>query len=430
MVTRPGRLADGVVGLPRRTLALLRRRPAVADTVLAAALLIAAFVSLSATFELLRQDPGFAEPSNRFWIVVSLLVTIGPLALRRRYPLLVPAAVIAAFVVARWTLPPHVPGLPTWEGIFTVWACWLALYTAVVHRRRNWRSAAVVGTLTVVLIAEVIREIFVYQGGTYRGLPVNQGLLLAYNVVVIALPILLGVAVRSSRERQQKLVAQASELQREREENARRAVIEERVRIARELHDVVAHHVSVMGVQAGAARRVLARQPDTAEVALSSIESSSRQAVAELQHLLGVLRRADQPDALAPQPDLAQLPDLIAAGSGPLEVTLTMEGQQRPLPATLELSAYRVIQEALTNAMKHSGGSAATVRLVYHPDLLEIEVRDNGLTAQRRPNGTGGHGLIGMRERVRLHDGQLRVGPVPEGGFTVQASFPLPGNAG
>jgi signal transduction histidine kinase len=203
------------------------------------------------------------------------------------------------------------------------------------------------------------------------------------------------------------------------------------VRIARELHDVVAHHVSVMGLQAGAARRVLGRQPDKAEAALSSIEASSRQAVLELHRLLGFLRRADQTDDLAPHPDLAQLSDLVAqAGQGALTVTLSVEGEPRPLPPTLEVSAYRVVQEALTNARKHSGGTTATVRVAYQPTMLEIEVLDDGNRGAEPPlPNAGGHGLIGMRERVALHGGHLRAGPRPHGGFAVHATFPLNGHA-
>lgn len=252
------------------------------------------------------------------------------------------------------------------------------------------------------------------------------------NAVFLALPLLLGAAVRSSRRRQQQLSAQTQELRRERERNAQRAVLDERVRIANELHDVVAHHVSVMGVQAGAARRVMTRQPEQAQQALSSVESSSRQAVAELQHLLGFLR-ADPVDALAPQPDLSRLPDLIAhAGSGSLSVDLQIEGEGRQLSGVLELSAYRLIQEALTNAVKHSGGSAAHVRVTYGAHALEITLCDDGTggvnPSAATPGEGGGHGLIGMRERVRLHGGHLRVGPLPEGGFAVHARLPLDRN--
>src|SRR4051812_33066345 len=349
----------------------LRRHPVAFDSILAAALAGASLISLYTTLELLRQDPKFHDP-HKTGIVVFLLLATLPLALRRRFPLAIPTVVVAAFVIGRIALHPEFPGLQ-WEQYMTVWACWIALYTAVALGKGTWQRPVVVALLAAALLGEVVRELF-YKGGPFKGLPLNQSFFLAYNVGFIALPVVLGVAVRSLRERQAELAEQTSELRREREENARRAVLEERVRIARELHDVVAHHVSVMGVQAGAARRVMGRQPEKAQEVLSSIERSSRQAVDELHRLLGFLRRADQLDELAPQPDLAQLPDLVAqAGQAGLTVELSVEGEPRPLPRTLEVSAYRVIQEALTNALKHSGGATATVHVDYTETTLEIE---------------------------------------------------------
>ena len=413
--------------LARRVVATLRRHPTAADTVVALLFAAAAIVALSTTFELVSQDPSFDKPA-RPAIVLALLAVTLPLALRRRFPLTVAGVVIVAFVVGRVALAPAEKALPAWEPYVTVWACYLALYTAVAHRRMTRRANLVLAVIVIVLIGESVRELY---GGALEGLPLTQGLGLAYNLAVLALPLVLGAAVRSSRDRERELAAQAAELQREREENARRAVLEERVRIARELHDVVAHHVSVMGVQAGAARRVMGTRPEKAEEVLSSIEASSRQAVVELHRLLGFLRRADQPDELAPQPDLAQLADLVAqAEQGGLAVELLVEGEPRPLPRTLEVSAYRVVQEALTNALKHSGGTAATVRVGYGPTVLEIEVRDDGNGGREQPpSKVGGHGLIGMRERVGLHGGHLRAGLAPEGGFAVHATFPLNGQA-
>jgi signal transduction histidine kinase len=413
----------------RRLAATLRRHPTAADAAFAAILAATALVSVYATFELLQQDPAFKEPAKS-GIILALSAVMLPLTLRRRFPLAVACLVIGAFVIGRLVSNPDVPGLAAWEGTMTVWACWIALYSAVVHGRRTRRTALVVALLSAAMLGEVIRELFFYKGGAYTGLPLNEAVLLAYNIVSIALPIMLGAAVRSRRDRERELDARTRELQSEREENARSAVLEERVRIARELHDVVAHHVSVMGVQAGAARRVMAQQPSKAEEVLSSIEASSRQAVLELHRLLGVLRRADQPDELAPQPDLAQLPELIAqAGQGGLTVELSIEGEQRALPRTLEVSAYRVIQEALTNALRHSGGTTATVRVDYQPGALEVEVVDDG-TGNGTSSGTvGGHGLMGMRERVGLHGGHLRAGRRAGGGFAVHATFPLNGGA-
>jgi signal transduction histidine kinase len=411
----------------RRLAAALRRHPTAADSAVAVAVALASIASLSTTFELVREIPEAQEPSRPL-VVLSLLAVTLPIALRRRFPFAVAGVAVGAFVAGRVLLAPNVPFLPAWEVYLSVWVCWLALYSAVAHGRRSRYATLFVGALAAVLCGEVVREVY-FSRAALKGLPLNQAFQLAYNLAFLAWPLLLGVAVRRLRDRQHELSAQAVELQREREENARRAVLEERVRIARELHDVVAHHVSVMGVQAGAARRVMDTQPEKAREVLTSIEASSRQAVEELHRLLGFLRRADQPDELAPQPDLAQLPDLIArAADRQLHVELSIEGEPRALPRTLELSAYRVIQEALTNTVKHSGGTNATVRVEYAPSQLEIEVVDNGgHMKDRTPRTVGGHGLIGMRERVGLHHGHLRAGATPQGGFAVHATFPLNG---
>jgi signal transduction histidine kinase len=410
----------------RRITQTLGRHPTATDAGLAAVLAVTGLISLSATFELMRQDPTFVLPAKPP-LVVAVLAVIVPLAWRRRFPLAVAAIVVVAFVAGRVALSPSVPFLLAWESYATVWACWLALYSAVAHRRHTRRTALVLTMLVLLLCAEVVREVFLHaHGGAFRGLPLNQAFVVVYNALFLVWPLALGATVRSLRERERELATRTVELQREREENARRAVLEERVRIARELHDVVAHHVSVMGVQASAGRRVLDRRPEQAEELLGSIEDSSRQAVTELHRLLGFLRRDDRADGLAPQPRLDQLRDLVA-GAG-LSIDLVVAGEPRELPATLELSAYRVIQEAVTNARKHSGGTAATVRVDYRPAELQIAVRDDGCdgTAPAR-EPVGGHGLLGMRERVRLHGGHLRAGPRPDGGFEVHATFPLAG---
>jgi signal transduction histidine kinase len=413
--------------LAARAAAVLRRHPTAADSVVAVVAVLASVASLSTTFELIREVPDVKEPSRPL-IVVALLAVILPIALRRRFPYAVSGVVVGAFVAGRVLLAPNVQFLPAWEQYLSVWVCWLALYSAVAHGRKSRFATVFVALVAGVLCGESVREVY-FSRASLKGLPLNQAFQLAYNVAFLVWPLLLGLAVRSLRDRQDELSAQAAELQREREENARSAVLEERVRIARELHDVVAHHVSVMGVQAGAARRVMGTRPEKAQEVLSSIEASSRQAVEELHRLLGFLRSADQPDELAPQPDLAQLPDLIArAGNGPFHVELSIEGEPRALPRTLEVSAYRVVQEALTNALKHSGGTRATVRIEYAPTMLAIEVADDGHhVAGPATSNVGGHGLMGMRERVGLHDGHLRAGATPHGGFTVHATFPLSG---
>lgn len=410
----------------RRITESARRHPTATDAGAAVLLAATAMVSASTTYEMVRQDPSIDTPATPALVVYLLAVTL-PLALRRVYPISVAAVVLAAFIIGRVVLNPSLTVVPAWESYVTVWACWLALYSAVVHHTEGRRGELAIFGISAVLFAEIVREIY---GGALSSLPLTQGFTLVYNLLALLLPLVLGAAVRSSRARQTTLVTQAAELQREREENARRAVLEERVRIARELHDVVAHHVSVMGLQAGAARRVVRTRPDKAEEVLSSIESSSRQAVLELHRLLGILRRADQRDALEPQPHLVELPDLVAqAQRGGLCVELSVEGEPRPLSGMVEVSAYRVVQEALTNALKHSTGTAATVRVDYGSSVLDIEVRDNGNGGHEPQTKIGGHGLIGMRERVGLHGGHLRVGAAAEGGFVVHATFPLDGNA-
>jgi signal transduction histidine kinase len=207
-------------------------------------------------------------------------------------------------------------------------------------------------------------------------------------------------------------------------------VFDERVRIARELHDVVAHHVSVMGVQAGAARVVMARDPVRAAASLSSIEASSRQAVVELHRLLGFLRQAGDPDDLAARPGLGQVESLAASMSGSrLKVDVGIEGEQRPLPPTVDVSAYRIVQEALTNALKHSGASRADVRVRYLPGELEVEIVDDGRGASSAGLRNGGLGLVGMRERAALHGGTLTAGSAPTGGFAVRVELPTPDGA-
>ena len=207
-------------------------------------------------------------------------------------------------------------------------------------------------------------------------------------------------------------------------------MFDERVRIARELHDVVAHHVSVMGIQAGAARRVIESHPAEAAKALSRIEASSREAVAELQRLLLFLRQEGDADGAAPQPNLGQL-DALAEGvrQAGLDVEVAVEGHPQPLAQTTELSAYRIIQEALTNTIKHASATRANVLLRYEPTALRVEITDDGPGLVTR-DGPPGHGLIGMRERATLHGGRLSAGPRPEGGFGVSASLPLDGPTG
>jgi signal transduction histidine kinase len=213
----------------------------------------------------------------------------------------------------------------------------------------------------------------------------------------------------------------------EREAEALRAVAEERRRIAREMHDVVAHSVSMMVVQAGGARRILERDPARAVAAAELIERTGREALGEMRRLLGVLH-PDEHAEYAPQPTLRELDALVerARGAG-VPVELRIAGEPRALPAGVDLAAFRVVQEALTNVVKHAGGAAAEVSVHYRADAVEVRIADRGSGGLNARLDSGGHGLVGMRERVRMYGGELRAGRMRGGGFEVHVRLPLEG---
>ncbi|BAG20933.1 MULTISPECIES: sensor histidine kinase [Streptomyces] len=244
----------------------------------------------------------------------------------------------------------------------------------------------------------------------------------------------LGDSLRTRRAYFDQLEERAARLEREREAQSKVAVAAERARIARELHDVVAHNVSVMVVQADGAAYVMDAAPDQARQALETISSTGRQALAEMRRLLGVLRTGDAPESgeYVPQPDVEQIEDLVAqVRQTGLTVDFKVEGTPRPLPSGVELTAYRVVQEALTNTRKHGGPDAgASVRLVYFDDGLGLLIEDDGRGAAHELYEDGGadgagHGMIGMRERVGMVGGTLDAGPRPGGGFRISALLPL-----
>jgi signal transduction histidine kinase len=240
-----------------------------------------------------------------------------------------------------------------------------------------------------------------------------------FSSALALIPWLIG---RNLRARAMRLAA----AEREQEQRTRLALSQERARIAREFHDVVAHSVGVMVVQAEGARRVLDRDPERAREALDSIEQTGRTALAEMRRSLGVLRHDDVEPDLEPQPGLHDLDRLLEqAREGGLEVDVEVEGEPRELPQGVDLSAYRIVQEALTNAIKHAGPVRTRVTVRYRAEELELQVSDDGPGPSANGEAGSGHGLIGMRERIASHGGELRTGPGPEGGFVVRASLPL-----
>jgi signal transduction histidine kinase len=245
-------------------------------------------------------------------------------------------------------------------------------------------------------------------------------------IMFVAIPLVSMIVVRRIvHEREARvdvLTARAEVLEREQELRIREAAELERSRIARELHDVVAHKVSVMVVQAGAERSVLDPAATSTEETLRTIEETGREALVELRRLLGVLRSGEE-RSLAPQPTLSDVDALIAqVRDAGVDVELQIEGERRPLAPGVELSAFRIVQEALTNVLKHAGGAHAFVALRFQPAELEIEVRDEGGATSAPGPGTG-HGLLGMRERVALHGGRVDAGPTRDG-YTVRAWLP------
>jgi signal transduction histidine kinase len=352
-----------------------------------------------------------ALPRGTLAVVYALvLLHTLPLAARRRFPGAVLASCVAsglAFVALG--LPPVVLGV----------AILVAVYSVAAYGER-WVSlaglaAAAVGSAAVQLT----------PGRFQMPTPVT-------NTLILGAAWLLGHFVDVRRAYTDQL-ERTAELERARAEAARRAVAEERLRLARELHDVVAHSISVIAVQSGVGAHVAASQPEEAAKALAAIEATSRAALIELRRLLGVLRQEGEPQgSLAPVPGLADLDALLTeVAKAGLAVRLRVEGTPWQLPAGVDLSAYRIVQEALTNVVKHAGEARAQVTIGYGDQDVTVEVTDDGrgITA---PAGDGrarvGHGLIGMRERVQVFGGDLEVGPRPAGGFRVAARLPFGGD--
>jgi signal transduction histidine kinase len=377
-----------------------------ADVALAGGLAAAALLerSLDPATGTLSGPPAVSVP-------LTLAMTL-PLAWRRRAP----------FAVGMWVLTANTVGAVILAeplgaaSLFVAWLC--ALYTLIVGTGPRTFAVGVAATVASFLLIAA-------------GAPDARPNLEAWLLATVLGMVLVRRIVRGRDARAEALARHAALLDRERELHEREAVLDERARIARELHDVVAHEVSMIVVQAGAERRVLPDDAGSTRDTLSTIERTGRHALGEMRSLLGLRLRSDEVVPLAPVPSLRDVGALVervrAAG---LDVQLSVEGAERELPAGLDVSAYRIVQEALTNAVKHAGGAAAVATVRYGPGTVEIEVRDDGAGAgPRSPDADavgGGHGLVGMRERAELYGGRLEAGPLPGGGFAVHAVLPEP----
>jgi signal transduction histidine kinase len=370
---------------------LARAHPLASDGLLA--LVVAALVLT----EVLTSG-GYLTGSDWVYVPVALLMTL-PLAWRRVAPLLVVVLVMGAFAAQALILDPT--PTPDVELIPAL----IAVYSVAVHGER-WASlvggaVGIVAGLIWLGLGDFLLPTVIFGGAWFAGRLVQKRQLYA-----------------------QALADRARVLEREREANARVAAAEERVRIARELHDVVGHSVSVMVVQAGAERLALGEDRPATRGALLAIERTGREALAEMSRLVGILRQEDEGLALAPRPSLAQVELLVqTVRDAGVPVELRVEGEPAELPPGIDVCAYRILQEALTNVVKHAGPAAASVVVRYGHRDLELEVTDDG---RRALNGaSAGYGLVGMRERAELHGGTLEAGRREAGGFGVKARLPL-----
>jgi signal transduction histidine kinase len=340
---------------------------------------------------------GTSAGQHQLWAALITPAMTASIAVRRRYPMLVGVAVPTVQTVefAFWGGP---------NILSQAVANFCALYALTV-----WTSPRrfAVG-FTVVMTAVLATSLG--PGATLKqavGFGVVEGVVM-----------LLVRRVIGDRDRR----AQIAE--RERDVAAREAVVEERARIARELHDVIAHHVSMIVLQAGAERRVLSDENASTREVLETVEQSGRSALTETRRLLGMLR-GEGNDPLTPQPGLHDVPMLVGQlRDAGLPVELSIDGERRELPVGIELSAYRIVQEALTNTLKHAGDARATVHVRYGPDSLELEIVDDGPGGSKRATG-GGHGLVGMRERVALYGGRFDASRRPSGGFAIRVVLPI-----
>jgi len=334
-----------------------------------------------------------------------LLLTLAPLVLRNVAPSLVLIVVVLATVASS-----------VGDGALVVQMIAAALASYAVGDRASDRLRSAQLVLGVAALATVSALMLDSD-------PVDA---LVIPFVVLVPAWLLGDVVRTRRIEALRREADDRRAQHDLELELRAAAAEERRRVSRELHDIIAHTVSVMVVQAGAARKVVGRSPERADGALAAVEATGREAMAELRQLLGALGGADAPAGVAPQPGVAELAALVErVRQAGLAARIEVDGDTQPLPAPVDVAAYRIVQEALTNALRYAGGARTVVHLWYEPSQLRIEVSDDGPSTSATSGQGTGRGLVGMIERAKLIGGRLEAGPRPAGGFTVRAWLPL-----
>jgi signal transduction histidine kinase len=379
-----------------------------ADGIIAAGLALISVFQLAWSNEAV-QDLFRREPDG--WAYLLALAQTLPLTFRRIRPIPVLFIVAGSFMIDR--------GLdyPSTIAVTGVLFAFHAIGSELPRRQSLVIGLSTAGVLTLF---------------TLSGVAYNESVEFGTVILVLIgsiLPLFLGREVHERRRYLTELEARTKLLERDREERARRAVREERARIARELHDVVAHEMTVMTIQAAAASRVLDSNPSQAAEALTAIEAAGHDALAEMRRLLGLLRTDEQPANRSPQPGLQRLDGLVEqmveAG---LSIEVIVEGTPRPLPAGIDLNAYRIIQESLTNTLKHGGPDvSAQVHLEFTDQELGIEVTDDGRgAAEALSADDGGHGLLGMQERIALLNGDFSSGPRGGGGYRVAARIPVP----
>jgi signal transduction histidine kinase len=371
-----------------------------------------AFEALVLTFAVASAVEALAAQhvQNRWAVTLLSLGWTLPFALRRRYPLWAP--LVALSFLSVFALVSSERSISSLTMPFVA-----ALAAAVSVGLVGDRRQSIAGWAAVIAGAAVVSS---KSGSAYSDF--------FWSALILTLAWFFGSALGTRTEQARELTERVEAVERERATAAERATAEERARIARELHDVVAHSVSVMVVQASGVRRLLKEEQEREREALMSVEQIGRQALTEMRRMLGVMRSHEEsPAALAPQPGLQHLVQLIAqVEEAGLPVTLRIEGERPDLSPGVDLSAYRIVQEGLTNALKHAKGAHAEVVVRYIDSSVELEIADNGLGT---PNGDGkGHGLVGMRERVALYGGTIDAGPRAGGGFVLRAWLPVEGH--